>query len=39
VSGVAGNMIEDSFTAFANFDMIDRIVAALNAAADVQCHK
>jgi hypothetical protein len=39
VSGVAANMIEDSFTAFANFDVIDRIVAALNAAADSQCHK
>ena len=39
VSGLARNMIEDSFTAFANFDVIDRIVAALNGAAGSQCHK
>jgi hypothetical protein len=38
VSGVAANMIEDSFTAFANFDLTDRIVAALNGAAGTQCH-
>ncbi len=32
-------MIEDSFTAFANFDLTDRVVAALNAAVGAQCHK
>ena len=39
VSAVAGDMIEDSLTSFANYDLTDRIVAVLNAAADNQCHK
>ncbi len=39
VSSLAGNMIEDSLTAFANVDIVDRIAAALNAAANAQCHK
>jgi hypothetical protein len=39
LSNVAGNMIEDSFTAFANFDLTDRVVAVLNSAVGAQCHK
>lgn len=39
VSNLAGDMIEDSLTAFANADLVDRIVAVLNAAATNQCHK
>jgi hypothetical protein len=39
VSNLAGDMIEDSLTAFANADLVDRVVAVLNAAATNQCHK
>lgn len=39
VSNLAGDMIEDSLTAFANADLVDRIVAVLNAAATNQCHR
>ena len=38
VSNLAADMIEDSLTAFANFNLTDRIVAALNGAAGSQCH-
>jgi hypothetical protein len=39
VTNLAGDMVEDALTAFANLDVTDRIVAVLNAAADTQCHK
>lgn len=39
VTSAASDMIGDALTAFANFDVTDRIVATLNAAADTQCHK
>jgi len=39
VGVVAKNMVEDALTYGSNFNIVDRIVAAINGAIGLQCHK